>query len=101
MRDCRRAFSSNGKRDFYDVLGVPRDTDKGGIKKAYFKLAKQFHPDTNKDDESAADKFKEATEAYEILSDDKKKELYDQFGHAGVEPDDSRADCRGGAAHAA
>lgn len=86
MRDCRRAFSSNGKRDFYDVLGVPRDTDKGGIKKAYFKLAKQFHPDTNKDDESAADKFKEATEAYEILSDDKKKELYDQFGHAGVDP---------------
>lgn len=81
-----RTFSSGGKRDFYDVLGVPRGADKGTIKKAYFKLAKEHHPDTNKGDEKAAEKFKEATEAYEILSDDKQREVYDQFGHAGVDP---------------
>eukprot|EP00980_Cylindrotheca_fusiformis_P023071 scaffold10095_cov68-Cylindrotheca_fusiformis.AAC.1 len=83
-----RFFSSGGgaKRDFYDVLGVSRTADKAEIKKAYFKLAKQYHPDANKDDETAADKFKEATEAYECLSDEKQRELYDQFGHAGVDP---------------
>ena len=81
-----RILSSGSKRDFYDVLGVARGSDKGTIKKAYFKLAKQYHPDTNKDDEKAADKFKEVTEAYEVLSDDKQRELYDQFGHAGVDP---------------
>ena len=81
-----RALSSGSKKDFYDVLGVARGSDKGTIKKAYFKLAKQYHPDTNKDDEKAADKFKEVTEAYEVLSDDKQRELYDQFGHAGVDP---------------
>ncbi|KAI2514001.1 DnaJ C terminal domain-containing protein [Fragilaria crotonensis] len=80
-----RAFSS-GKRDFYDVLGVSKGADKAEIKKAYFKQAKQFHPDTNGGDEKAAEKFKEASEAYEILSDSKKRELYDQFGHAGVDP---------------
>eukprot|EP00547_Thalassionema_nitzschioides_P005088 CAMPEP_0194208674 /NCGR_PEP_ID=MMETSP0156-20130528/7063_1 /TAXON_ID=33649 /ORGANISM="Thalassionema nitzschioides, Strain L26-B" /LENGTH=441 /DNA_ID=CAMNT_0038935689 /DNA_START=103 /DNA_END=1428 /DNA_ORIENTATION=+ len=80
-----RCFSSS-KRDFYEVLGVARGADKGGIKKAYFKLAKQHHPDTNKDDEGAAERFKEATEAYEVLSDDKQRQLYDQFGHAGVDP---------------
>lgn len=82
----RRAFSSSSKRDFYDVLGVGRGADKGEIKKAYFKLAKKYHPDTNKDDMTAADKFKEATEAYEILSDDEKRQLYDAYGHAGVDP---------------
>ena len=81
-----RVLSSGSKKDFYDVLGVARGSDKGTIKKAYFKLAKQYHPDTNKDDEKAADKFKEVTEAYEVLSDDKQRELYDQFGHAGVDP---------------
>eukprot|EP00977_Amphora_coffeiformis_P004281 scaffold901_cov167-Amphora_coffeaeformis.AAC.12 len=81
-----RYFSSQGKRDFYDVLGVDRNADKASIKKAYFKLAKKYHPDTNKDDATAADKFKEATEAYEVLSDDKQRELYNQFGHAGVDP---------------
>mmetsp|Transcript_25696 Transcript_25696/g.56285 ORF Transcript_25696/g.56285 Transcript_25696/m.56285 type:complete len:515 (-) Transcript_25696:4456-6000(-) len=85
-KSIRRPFSSGGKKDFYDVLGVPRGSDKGSIKKAYFKLAKQYHPDTNKDDDAAADKFKEVTEAYEVLSDDKQRELYDQFGHAGVDP---------------
>ena len=81
-----RALSSNAKRDFYQVLGVDRSADKGAIKKAYFKLAKQYHPDTNQGDEKAAEKFKEVTEAYEILSDDKQREMYNQFGHAGVDP---------------
>jgi hypothetical protein len=58
-----RAFSSSSKRDFYDVLGVGRGADKGEIKKAYFKLAKKYNPDTNKDDKAASEKFKEATEA--------------------------------------
>ncbi|KAL7532669.1 hypothetical protein ACHAXR_004773 [Thalassiosira sp. AJA248-18] len=81
-----RAFSSASKRDFYDVLSVGKGADKGEIKKAYFKLAKKYHPDTNKDDKTAADKFKEATEAYEVLSDQKSRELYDTYGHAGVDP---------------
>ena len=68
-----------------DVLDVPKSADKGTIKKAYFKLAKQFHPDTNKGDDKASEKFKEVTEAYEVLSDDKQRELYDTYGHAGVE----------------
>eukprot|EP00986_Skeletonema_menzelii_P012098 scaffold6464_cov145-Skeletonema_menzelii.AAC.7 len=83
---ARRAFSSSSKRNFYDVLGVGRGADKGEIKKAYFKLAKKYHPDTNRDDKTAADKFKEATEAYEVLSDDKQRQLYDAYGHAGVDP---------------
>ncbi|KAL3810473.1 hypothetical protein ACHAXA_010167 [Cyclostephanos tholiformis] len=86
-RGATRAFSSEGKRDFYDVLGIGRGTsDKAEIKKAYFKLAKMYHPDTNKDDKAAAEKFKEATEAYEVLSDEKKRELYNAYGHAGVDP---------------
>ena len=79
-----RTFSS--KRDFYQVLGVSKSADKAEIKKSYFKLAKQFHPDTNQGDDKAAEKFKEATEAYEVLSNDEKRPLYDQFGHAGVDP---------------
>lgn len=81
-----RPFSSNSKRDLYEVLGVSRSANKGDIKKAYFKLAKQYHPDTNKDDETAAEKFKEATAAYETLSDDKQRQMYDQFGHAATDP---------------
>eukprot|EP00569_Conticribra_weissflogii_P002652 CAMPEP_0171333370 /NCGR_PEP_ID=MMETSP0878-20121228/3980_1 /TAXON_ID=67004 /ORGANISM="Thalassiosira weissflogii, Strain CCMP1336" /LENGTH=509 /DNA_ID=CAMNT_0011834313 /DNA_START=115 /DNA_END=1644 /DNA_ORIENTATION=- len=81
-----RAFSSQAKRDFYEVLGVGKGADKAEIKKAYFKLAKKYHPDTNKDDKTAADKFKEATEAYEVLSDEKQRQLYDTYGHAGVDP---------------
>lgn len=85
---ARRFFSSGsgGKRDFYEVLGVSRSADKGSIKKAYFKLAKECHPDIRPGDEKAAEKFKEVTEAYEVLSDDKQRELYNQFGHAGVDP---------------
>lgn len=81
-----RAFSSGSKKDFYNVLGVGKGADKGEIKKAYFKLAKQYHPDTNKDDKSAEAKFKEASEAYEVLSDVKQRSLYDAYGHAGVDP---------------
>eukprot|EP00522_Entomoneis_paludosa_P011621 CAMPEP_0172456170 /NCGR_PEP_ID=MMETSP1065-20121228/14242_1 /TAXON_ID=265537 /ORGANISM="Amphiprora paludosa, Strain CCMP125" /LENGTH=465 /DNA_ID=CAMNT_0013208875 /DNA_START=64 /DNA_END=1461 /DNA_ORIENTATION=+ len=88
----QRFFSSGGKRDFYEVLGVPKSADKATIKKAYFKLAKQHHPDTNQGNDKAADKFKEATEAYEVLSDDKQREMYNQFGHAGVDPNFQGAD---------
>jgi molecular chaperone DnaJ len=73
------------KRDYYEVLGVQKNATKDEIKKAYRKLAVQFHPDKNPGDKQAEEKFKEATEAYEILADDQKKAAYDQFGHAGVE----------------
>lgn len=68
------------KRDFYEVLGISRDCDASAIKKAYRKLAKKYHPDTNKADTAAEEKFKEITEAYDILSDTKKRELYDRYG---------------------
>ncbi|HHX30396.1 MAG TPA: molecular chaperone DnaJ [Clostridiaceae bacterium] len=73
------------KRDYYEVLGVPRDADETAIKKAFWKLAKKYHPDVNPDDKDAEDKFKEANEAYEILSDPDKRAAYDQLGHAGVD----------------
>lgn len=73
------------KRDYYEVLGVDRSADDASIKKAYRKLAKKYHPDMNKDDPSAEEKFKEVTEAYNVLSDQEKKKLYDQFGHAAFE----------------
>ncbi len=72
----------SGKRDYYEVLGVSRDADEAAIRKAYHKLAKKYHPDTNKSPD-AADKFKEVTEAYEVLSDKEKRKQYDQFGFAG------------------
>ncbi len=72
------------KRDYYDVLGVSRQSEKDDIKKAYRKLAVKYHPDRNPGDKSAEDSFKEVSEAYEVLSDPKKKQMYDQFGHAGL-----------------
>ncbi len=72
------------KRDYYEVLGVSQSADKSQLKKAYRKLARQFHPDVNKEPD-AADKFKEINEAYEILSDDQKKAAYDRYGHAAFE----------------
>ncbi|SET76445.1 molecular chaperone DnaJ [Marinobacter segnicrescens] len=73
------------KRDYYDVLGVTRETDEKEIKRAYRKLAMKYHPDRNPDDADAEAKFKEATEAYDILMDPNKRAAYDQFGHAGVD----------------
>ena len=74
------------KRDYYEVLGVNRDADEDAIKKAYRKLAMKHHPDRNPDNKGAEEKFKEAKEAYEMLSDAQKRAAYDQFGHAGVDP---------------
>lgn len=71
------------KRDYYDILGVSKNAPADEIKKAYRKLAIKFHPDKNPDDKAAEDKFKEAAEAYEVLSNPEKKQRYDQFGHAG------------------
>jgi molecular chaperone DnaJ len=73
------------KRDYYDVLGIQKGASKDDIKKAYRKLAIQYHPDKNPGNKEAEEKFKEASEAYEILSDDQKRAAYDQFGFAGVE----------------
>ena len=83
------------KRDYYEILGVARNASEDDIKKAFKKLAMKHHPDRNPGDKSAEEKFKEAKEAYEILSDAGKRSAYDQFGHAGVDPS-----MRGGAAGA-
>lgn len=74
------------KRDYYEVLGVAKDASDTEIKKAYHKQAKKYHPDLNPGDAAAEVKFKEANEAYEVLSDKEKRGRYDQFGHAGVDP---------------
>jgi molecular chaperone DnaJ len=74
------------KRDFYEVLGVNRDASDDDIKKAYRRLAMKHHPDRNPDNPKAEEQFKEAKEAYEVLSDASKRAAYDQFGHAGVDP---------------
>jgi DnaJ-class molecular chaperone len=73
------------KRDYYDVLGLAKSATQADIKKAYRKLAKQHHPDHNKNDPKAGERFKEISAAYEVLSDDDKRAKYDQFGHAGPE----------------
>ena len=72
------------KRDYYEVLGVSKNATEQEIKSAFRKKAKQYHPDLNKDNPDAAEKFKEVQEAYEVLSDEQKRKMYDQYGHAGV-----------------
>lgn len=74
------------KRDYYETLGVERNASEADLKKAYRRLAMKYHPDRNPDDKEAELKFKEAKEAYEVLTDNRKRSAYDQFGHAGVDP---------------
>ncbi|HEY9067548.1 MAG TPA: DnaJ domain-containing protein, partial [Burkholderiaceae bacterium] len=80
------------KRDYYDVLGVAKNASEDDIKKAYRKLAMKHHPDRNQGDgaKKAEEKFKEAKEAYEMLTDPQKRAAYDQYGHAGVDPNMGR-----------
>ncbi|RLC27349.1 MAG: molecular chaperone DnaJ, partial [Deltaproteobacteria bacterium] len=73
------------KRDYYEILGVSRDAGAEEIKKAYRKLALRYHPDRNPGDKAAEENFKEAAEAYEVLRDEQKREIYDRFGHEGLE----------------
>ncbi len=77
---------AEAKRDYYEVLGVAKTATDAELKSAYRKLAKKYHPDLNKDDKTAEANFKEVNEAYEVLSDAEKRRKYDQFGHAGVDP---------------
>ncbi len=85
------------KRDYYEVLGVKRDASEADLKKAYRRLAMKFHPDRNPDDAASEESFKEAKEAFEVLSDQRKRAAYDQFGHAGVDPSATGAGGFGGA----
>ena len=77
---------AENKRDYYEVLGVDKSASADEIKKAYRKSAMKYHPDRNPGDKTAEEKFKELGEAYEVLSDEQKRARYDQFGHAGVDP---------------
>lgn len=88
-RNDREVNVMEAKRDYYDILGVAKNADETAVKKAYRKLAKKYHPDTNPGNAEAEKKFKEVTEAYNVLSDPEKRKLYDQFGHAGLEGDPS------------
>ncbi len=73
------------KRDYYEILGIGREAGDPEIKAAYRELAKRFHPDRNPEDSGAEEKFKEASEAYSVLSDSQKRAAYDRFGHAGLQ----------------
>ncbi|MFT6907751.1 MAG: molecular chaperone DnaJ [Oleiphilaceae bacterium] len=84
------------KRDYYEILSVERSVETKDIKKAYRRLAMKFHPDRNPDDAKAEDKFKEATEAYEVLSDEQKRAAYDRHGHAGVDQNGGGGGFNGG-----
>ena len=75
---------AESKRDYYEVLGVSKDADEATLKKAYRQVAKKYHPDMNPGDAEAEKKFKEASEAYAVLSDPEKRRQYDQFGHSEI-----------------
>src|SRR5829696_8690970 len=77
-------MATTGRRDPYEVLGVARDADDATIKKAFRRLARELHPDVNRHDPQAEEKFKEAAEAYEILSDAERRAVYDRYGHDGL-----------------
>src|SRR5258707_13483323 len=92
------------KQDFYDILGVSKSADADELKRAYRKLAMQFHPDRNPGDTSAEHKFKDINEAYDVLKDDQKRAAYDRFGHAAFEngsrgPGDFAGGCSRGLPH--
>src|SRR5205823_825638 len=76
---------ASSKRDYYEVIGVRREADAEEIKRAYRKLAMQYHPDRNVGDAESEEKFKEAAEAYEVLRDPEKRQRYDRYGHAGLD----------------
>jgi molecular chaperone DnaJ len=86
----------SSKRDYYDVLGVSKNASEAELKKAYRRLAMKYHPDRNSDDAEAETKFKEAKEAYDVLSDEQKRAAYDQFGHQGVEGSFAGGHAQGG-----
>ena len=83
-------------KDLYEILGVSKSASNDEIKKAYRKVALQYHPDKNSEDKDAESKFKEAAEAYSVLSDNRKRQQYDQFGHAGVGMGDQAQGFSGG-----
>ena len=89
------------KRDYYEVLGIEKGASETEIKSAFRKMAMKYHPDRNPGDKEAEEKFKEVNEAYSVLSDPEKKEKYDKFGFAGIDPNAGFGGGAGGAGHRA
>src|SRR5665647_3017698 len=89
MTRNNRSSITNGKKDYYETLGVKRDASQDDLKKAFRQLARKYHPDLNKGSKEAEEKFKEINEAYQVLSDPQKKTEYDQVGHTAFKPGDT------------